>query len=73
MTKYEKIFSFSVLQEIEKGEKVYFMDRYNVNSYKAIITVDDMTIKEVFNCIKLVEADTSNRYEFFKKVEVKDE
>lgn len=70
MTKYEKVFNFSVLQEIENGENVYFLDRDKVSSDEAIISAEDMTIKELFEFIKLVGADTSNRYEFFKELKV---
>ena len=66
MTKYEKVYSFNVFDEIKKGEKVYLIDRAKLNSGIAVRKVNEISTEEICNVLEYNNDD--NRFEFFKVV-----
>lgn len=71
MRVYKEIYSFRVLDEIKNGEKVYLIDKSEIDSDEAIQEVNSMTVEDI---LFLIECDNSNkRYEFFVIEEKREE
>ena len=70
MTKYEKVYSFNVFDEIKKGEKVYLIDRAKLNNCLAVRKVNEISTEEICNVIEYNNDD--NRFEFYKVVKTEE-
>lgn len=66
MKRYRKVYSFSVLDEIAKGEMVRLVDRSAYNQYEAIRTANNIRVQDLLDIINCKNED--NRYEFYKEV-----
>ena len=66
MTKYEKVYSFNVFDEIKKGEKVYLIDRAKLNSSSIVICVNETSTATICKAVEYNNDD--NRFEFYKVV-----
>lgn len=61
--KYQTIYSFEVLNEIENGQKVYMLDR----KYIVTTNVSNLTVEELVEIIKQ-EKEESTRFEFWTEI-----
>ena len=64
MKKYEKVYNFSVLGEVEKGEDVYMINRRT----KTIAYVNQMLVASLMLVIN--DKNSDNGIEFYKEVTV---
>lgn len=61
--KYQTIYSFEVLNEIENGQRVYMLDR----KYADTANVSNLTVEELVEIIKQ-EKKEHNRFEFWTEI-----
>lgn len=61
--KYKTIYSFMVTDEIEKGEKVYVLDRED----KLVVPVNDLTFEFALGLLR--DAKDNDRYDFWKDIQ----
>lgn len=66
MKRYRKVYSFDVVDEIQRGEYVYVIDRSYVNNSSAIQEANKLGAEELIRIIN--DKNENNRYEFFKVV-----
>lgn len=65
--KYQTIYSFEVLTEIESGQRVYMLDR----KYAVTANVSNLTVEELVEIIKQ-EKEESTRFEFWTEIETEE-
>ena len=59
---YKTIYSFSVLDEIEKGNTVYCLDRKN----KSVHIINDVCVETALSLLRDAKEDKTERFEFWK-------
>jgi hypothetical protein len=60
--KYKTIYSFSVMDEIEKGNTVYCLDR----GTKSVTIINDVCVEAALFLLRDAKEDTTERFEFWK-------
>lgn len=59
--KFRHLYAWHVMPQMEKGEKVYVLDR----KAREVSVVNDMMVSEAVELIKLADGDESDRFDFW--------